>query len=47
MIDAIGMLYALIVQFPDLENMLRPVIAKLEDYRDSLPKELEGRIIDV
>jgi len=45
--DAIGMLYSVIIQLPDLDPILRPVVLKLEKYRDSHKKVEHGSTIDI
>lgn len=46
--DAIGMLYATIIQIPDMDPILRPIILKLERYRDNNNKVMveSGTTID-
>lgn len=45
--DAIGMLYATIIQLPDLDPILRPVILRLEKYRDAHKVVERGSTIDL
>lgn len=45
--DAIGMLYAVIIQIPDLDQILRPVVLKLEKHRDAHKVIESGSTIDI
>lgn len=40
---AIGMLYSLIIRYPDLDEMLRPIILELEKEKKAL---IEAPFID-